>query len=144
MTLLDANALIALLRGEPAEDEVIRLLRSRDCAAPVLCLAEMVDKLIRHWGVHPDHVSERAGALIDESMSVIEIDIGTGWRTGEFRANHYDRKDAALSLSDCALLATAGPDDEIATSDRAVFATARDLGIGVIPLPDSQGQLPTV
>lgn len=63
---------------------------------------------------------------------------------GEIRASHYHRKTAALSLADCVLLAAAGPEDEIATSDRAVAVAAHHLGIGLIPLLDSQGERPRV
>jgi hypothetical protein len=48
----------------------------------------------------------------------------------------------ALSLADCLLLASAEPDDEIATADRAVIEIARKLEVPVIPLLDSRGQRP--
>jgi predicted nucleic acid-binding protein len=105
-------------------------------------LAEVVDKLIRRHGIDPGRLAERLGALIDESISVLSVDARTAWRAGEVRAAHYNRKTTALSLADCVLLATAGPEDEIATSDRAVAATALELGIDLIPLPDSNGQRP--
>lgn len=144
MTLLDANAFVALLRREPGGPEVAELLRRRECATPAPCLAEVLDKLIRRHGVDPGRLSERFGALIDESVSVLDVDIRTAWRAGELRATHYHRKTAALSLADCVLLATAGPEDEIATSDRAVAATAREIGIDLTLLPGSDGRRPTV
>lgn len=144
MTLLDANALIALLRAQPAEEEVAALLHRGGCAMPSSCLAEIVDRLIRRGSASPEQVAERLGPLIDESLSVLALDSETARRAGELRAAHYHRKTAALSLADCVLLATAGPDDEIATSDRAVAKTARKLGIGLIPLPDSRGRRPAI
>ncbi len=143
MTLLDANALLALLRGQPAEDEVADLLRSRNCATPAPCLTEIVDRLIRRWASSPDQVAERLGALVDESVTILGMSSAIAWRAGELRAAYYDRNTSALSLADCTLLATATPDDKIATSDQAVAATARKLGIGLIPLPDSDGRRPT-
>jgi hypothetical protein len=95
--------------------------------------------MIRRHGADPVHLSERLGALLDESVAVLKIDSGVAWRAGELRAAHYDRRTSALSLADCILLATATPEDKIATSDRAVGATARNLGISVIPLLDSKG-----
>lgn len=142
MTLLDANALIALLRREPAGPEVAGLLRGRECATPTTCVTEVVDIMLRISGADPERLSERLGALLDESVDVLELGTNVAWRAGRLRAQHYDRKDTDLSLADCVLLATAGPEDEIATSDRAVAATARRLGIDLTPLLDSKGKRP--
>jgi predicted nucleic acid-binding protein len=144
LTLLDANALLSLLLGQPAEKQVSSLLRRGNCAIPAACLAEVVDALVRTHGIEPISVSERLGALIDEVLAVLPMDQRTAWRAGELRAIHYHRVDSALSLADCLLLAVAGRDDEIATSDRAVAATAHRLGLGLIPLLDSNGERPSV
>jgi predicted nucleic acid-binding protein len=141
--MLDASALLSLLLGQPAEAEVSALLRRGSCAIPAPCLAEVVDKLIRKYRVDPDAVSERLGLLIDETIPVVSIDPRIAWQAGELRAAHYHRKAAPLSLADCIVLATAGPDDEIASSDATVIATAEKLGIGVVPLPDSKGRHPS-
>lgn len=85
---------------------------------------------------------ERLGPLLDESIAVLEVGSGAALRAGELRAAHYHRKTASLSLADCVLLAAAGPEDKIATSDRAVATTARRLGIDLIPLLDSKGNRP--
>jgi predicted nucleic acid-binding protein len=143
LTLLDASALLSLLLGQPAETEVSALLQRGNCAIPAPCLTEVVDKLIRQHRVDPDAVSERFGPLIDETISVVSTDPQIAWRAGELHAAHYDRKTAALSLADCILLATAGPDNEIASSDATVIATAGKLGIGVVPLLDSKGRRPS-
>jgi PIN domain nuclease of toxin-antitoxin system len=144
LTLLDANALLALLRAQPAEEEVASLLHGGGCATPSSCLAEVVDRLIRRWGSTPEQIAEQLGPLVDEAVVVLPVDSRTAWRAGELRAAHYHRKTSALSLADCILLAAAGPDDKIATSDRAVAATARRLGIDLIPLLDSKGERPAV
>lgn len=107
-------------------------------------MSEIVDRLARRWGSSTDEIAQQLGPLIDESVAVLRIDSGVAWRAGEIRASHYHRKTAALSLADCVLLAAAGPDDEIATSDRAVAAAAHRLGIGLIPLLDSKGERPRV
>ena len=103
-------------------------------------MAEIVDRLARRWGSSEEETARQLGPLVDESVAVLSIDSRIAWRAGEIRAAHYRRKTAALSLADCVLLAAAGPDDEIATSDRAVAATAHRLGIGLIPLLDSRGE----
>jgi hypothetical protein len=102
----------------------------------------VVDRLIRRWGASAEEASDRLGPLIDESVSVLPVNSATAWRAGLLRAQHYDPKTADLSLADCVLLAIAGQDDEIATSDRAVAKTAHRLEIGVIPLLDSSGRRP--
>jgi predicted nucleic acid-binding protein len=107
---------------------------------PAACVAEVVDKLVRRHGIVAENLAERLGPLFNEAIAVVAVDPQTAWRAGEIRASHYHRKTAALSLADCLLLAAAGPDDEIATSDRAVAATAHRLGIGLIPLLDSKGE----
>jgi PIN domain nuclease of toxin-antitoxin system len=142
LTLLDASALLSLLLSQPAETEVSALLKRGNCAIPAPCLTEVVDKLIRKHHVDPAAVSERLGPLIDEVIRVMPADQSIAWRAGELHAAHYDRKNCALSLADCQLLASAEADDEIATSDSGVAATAGKLGIGIIPLPNSKGRLP--
>jgi len=143
LTLLDANALLSLLLGQPAEERVSSLLHRGNCAIPAACLAEVIDALIRTHGIEPSSVSERLGALINEVLAVLPMDQRTAWRAGELRAAHYHRTKAALSLADCLLLASAaGTDDEIATSDSAVIATARKLEVSVVVLPNAKGQMP--
>jgi len=142
LTLLDANALVGLLLGEPARIQVAELLRNRDCAVPAACLSEVVDNLMRKHRIAQASLSERLGPLLDEALAILAVGQRTAWRAGELRATHYHRLDSALSLADCLLLAAAGPDDEIATSDRAVAVTAHRLGIGLIPLLDSTGERP--
>jgi predicted nucleic acid-binding protein len=143
LTLLDTSALLALLVGEPAESEVALLLRNDECAIPAPCLAELVDQLIRKNDTPPDAISERLGPLIDESVSVLGVDAQTAWRAGELRATHYARNRAALSLTDCLVLAATGPEDKIATSDAALANTAHALNLTVIHLPDSSGRHPS-
>ncbi len=144
MILLDANAMLSVLWNEVGADEVAELLRDGDCAILSPCLSEVVDQLIRCGGNSPASLGEKLAPLLDEVVAVLAVDASIAWRAGELRAAHYNRKTTDLSLADCLLLASAGPSDEIATSDRAVVATAEDLGIGVIPLPDSNGKRPAV
>jgi predicted nucleic acid-binding protein len=140
--LLDANALISLLRDQPAATEVSELLRKGNCAVPAACLSEVVDRLIRKYRVDADVISRWLGPLVEEVIRVLPVDQQIAWGAGELHAAHYHRTNAALSLADCLLLATAGPDDEVATSDATVIRTAEKLGIDTIPLLDSRGRLP--
>jgi rRNA-processing protein FCF1 len=74
--------------------------------------------------------------------SVHPVDESVAWRGALLRARHYHRSTSALSLADCVLVASAGPDDSIATADPAVATAARAEGIDVIALPSSSGQRP--
>lgn len=139
MILLDANALLAFLKDEPAAGEVAALLRGGDCATPASCLSEVVDRLIRRSGVPAKEVVDRLEPLIDASLEILPIEGRVGWQAGEFRGVHYARGSTDLSLADCILLAVAGPDDELATADRDLATIAASHDISVIVLPDSQG-----
>lgn len=142
MTLLDTNAVLALVWAEPGGREVMSLLRQGRCAIPAACLGEVVDHLIGRDRIPSEAVAEKLAPLLSEVVSVPAVDRAVGWRAGEIRAGHYRRGNSALSQVDCLLLATAGTDDRIATADAALADVALDLGIGVIPLPDSSANRP--
>ena len=142
MILLDANALIALLKDEPAAGEVAELLGDEDFATPASCLSQVVDRLIRRAGVRPEDVVDRLEPVIDASLGIIPVETRLGWLAGELRGVHYARGSEDLSLADCILLAAAKPDDRLATADRGVAAVTRKLEVSVILLPDSKGNRP--
>lgn len=144
MIILDTSALVALLYGEPAEGEVAALLRSGECATPASCLSEVVDQLIRRNGIPAEEVVDCLEPLIDASLGILPIENRIGWQAGEYRGVYYSRNSCALSLADCLVLASATLEDEIATSDPALAAIARDLELTVISLPDSEGNRPSV
>lgn len=141
MILCDASALVAIFGDEPGRGEVETLLRSGAGAVTSVDAAEAIQRLLR-WGADEGLLEDRWNGLVRAGLSVLPIDGGHAWRAGRLRARHYNRSNRALSLADCILLAAAGPDDAIATSDRAVVATARDEGIAVRPLLDSSGVRP--
>jgi hypothetical protein len=107
---------------------------------PVHCLAEVVDQLIRHTGVDPDAVADRLDPLIEASLGIVSVETELGWQAGEDRAVNYARSHSDLSLADCVLLACAGPQDRLASSDGALLRVARRLNLSVIPLLDSRGR----
>jgi hypothetical protein len=57
------------------------------------------------------------------------------WKTRRLQARYYRRRDNAVSLADCCLVAVATRADRIATADPAVLAMAEAEGIGTVPLP---------
>jgi predicted nucleic acid-binding protein len=96
LTLLDANALLSLVLGQPAEAEVSVLLRRGNCAIPAPCLAEVVDTLVRNHRIERERVSRELGVLVDEVVDVVSTDSRIAWRAGELHAEHYDRNTMAL------------------------------------------------
>lgn len=142
MILLDAYALLALARDEPAADEVEAIIRAGDAAISSVNLLEVLDGLLRRYGWSPAETSARVGLLIGERLRVVPADAEIAWRGALLRARYYDRSACALSLADCVLLASARRDDAVVSSDPALAAVARKEGIDFVALPDSSGRRP--
>jgi len=140
--LLDAAALIAFLRAEPAQAEVEALLREADAAICAVNLAEVVDRLARRGRLPVERIEAVLAGLIDVTLVVIACETAHAMRAGTLRARHYHRRNAPLSLGDCVLLATATDGDALVTSDRALLRVARVEGIETVALPDSTGRRP--
>lgn len=145
MTLFDAQALVAFLVGEPAASEVEARLRDPEdrsitCAASI---AEIVDVTTRLMAIDSEAVKERLDWLVAAGLTTIDVDDGIGRVAGDLRARHYDRRDRPVSLGDCLALATAMREGEaLATADPPLIAAAREEGVAVVPLADSQGKRP--
>ncbi len=143
--LLDAFAVIAVLAGEPAAQEIASELRkpSADVRISSVNLAEVVDQLIRVAGNAPDLVESSLQLLADGGLQIAAVDERIGRLAGEYRAKHYDKRTAALSLADCIALATSSViGATVATSDPALAAAARVEGLAVLGLPDARGRRP--
>lgn len=135
MILLDAYALIAYLRDEAAAGTVQSLLRSGGCVINAVNFAEALDVLARVQRLDMQDIAEAISGLIGGPLLVTPIDETAAWRAAAIRSRHYHRKERALSLADCLLIACAGPDDQIATADADVAGTAHSEGISVRTLP---------
>jgi uncharacterized protein with PIN domain len=141
--LLDAFVLIALLRDEPAADEVETILRRGEAAMSAVNLAEALDVLQRVDGVDRPRLDALTGPLIRESLALLAVDERTARDGADIRARRYHRTRAPLSLADCLLLAAArGTQAVIATGDRPLAGAARAEEIEVTALPDSRGRRP--
>jgi predicted nucleic acid-binding protein len=140
VTLLDANALIAVVRGEPAMEEVLRILRDGSAAITATNLAEVYDSVARRFGVPHTDIADVVEPLIEGPLKPIAVDVGLARRAAEIRSVHYHRKHQSLSLADATLLAAPGPADKIASSDATVLAVAAELGIETIELPPSRSR----
>lgn len=139
MIVLDAYAVIALLKDEPAAEEVQRLITTDDAPAlTVLGIAEVLDYLVRLAGAdEEDAVLDLAQLGLAPTPSLTP-DVAT--RAGLLRARHYHRRDRALSLADCVAAETARSLDAVlATADPALIRTCAAEGIAVIELLDGRG-----
>ena len=136
-TLLDANALVAVILEEPGMKQVLGLLREGNAAMTGPNVAEVYDISVRREGLPASGVVEVVEPLFESAIEVLAVDAGLARRAAEIRSEHYHRAKRALSLADVILLAAAGPEDRIATSDSAVLAVATVLGIEIIRLSPS-------
>ncbi len=140
MTVLDSYAVLALLKGEAAADQVSQLLAGdEETALTALGVAEVVDHLIRLAGAEEDDaVLDVAQLGLDSPPSV---DAALAIRAGVLRARHYHRKNRAVSLADCVAAETArGTGASLASADPHLLGLCLAEGIALIPLPDSSGQ----
>ena len=144
MTLLDAYALVALVADEPAADRVEAILREGAARAVVVNLAEAVDVCSRVRNLSIEEVRAAIEPLLlGNVLSLAVSDEPQAWLAAEIRAEHYERKSAALSMADCFLLAHGVTDGgPIATSDPLLASVAADLELEVVGLPDSSGKRP--
>jgi PIN domain nuclease of toxin-antitoxin system len=142
--LLDASALIALLGNEPAAEEVRALLSDDAAAMTTVNLAEAVDRLHRRYGLSGARTRPVIEGLVDEALPLVALGPREAWRAAEIRSTHYHRTRCPLSLADAVLIASAGNDGRVASSDRHVLHVAVSEGVAVTALPDSRGRRPAV
>jgi predicted nucleic acid-binding protein len=133
--LLDAYALVAFLVGGPAATQVRQILRDGDAGVATANLAEALDVTQRIYAVPIARTAEILEPLLGEGLLAVPLDARVAWRAAEIRAGHYHRKTRPISLADAVLLASAGSDDRIASSDPDVLAVAGAEEIGATALP---------
>lgn len=138
MTVLDAFAVIALLRGEPAAPEVRALLAGGGTRLTAVGLGEVIDHLVRVVGVDEEEAALDLAQLGLDDAIPVGADLGRD--AGMLRARRYHRTVCAVSLADCiAAEAARVLGRGLATADPHLLALCRDDGIAVVPLPDSRG-----
>ena len=140
MILLDAYALIAFVREEPAAAEVEELLREWDTGVTAYNFAEALDVLQRVHRVPEERVRGVIEPLLAGELELVSTGAEEAWRAGALRVRHYRKRVRELSLADCILLAHGRNGDRIATADPAVVAVARAERIETVALPDSSGR----
>lgn len=136
MTLLDAYALIAFMVGGPAAPQVRAILREGDAAVATTNLAETLDVCARLYQLSTTRAMEIVEPLLDGPLAAVALGLPTARRAAEIRSVHYHRSTRPLSLADAVLIASAGPDDRIATADPHVLAVAEAEGFECVPLPE--------
>ena len=142
-TVLDASALIAGLLGEPARGQVEAILRQQPAPSiSAVNLCEAVDRLVRIGKWSAVAVRQRVNWLIAGGLAIEPVWFPIARLAGGLRAEHYHCTDRPLSVADCVCLATAMRlEADLATTDAHLAGLARTLGVGVVALPNSAGQL---
>ena len=135
MVLLDAFALIAYFRDEPAATQVQRLLWEAQPAIAATQIAEVVDRLIRVYGIDGEEAEVACSGLGLEPIGLTpEVAIAAG----VLRAKHYGPTGRTLSLADAICAATAVHlHASVATADPVLITVVTAEGGSVIELPGS-------
>ena len=139
MIVLDAYAVLALLKGEPAAGPVRQLLESKEeSSLTVLGVAEVLDHLVRIVGA-----SDEDAALDIAQLGLAEpapLEAPVALRAGLLRARHHHRRDRAVSIADCVAAETARLSGApLASADPHLLELCAEESIDVVALPDSQG-----
>ena len=116
MTTLDAFAVVALLKREPAAPEVQALIEAGGCALTPFGVAEVLDHLVRVVGITDEEaVLDIAQLGLSPSGVLDETD---AVKAALLRAHHYNKRTRAVSLADCVVAQVAqDTTTAVATSD---------------------------
>lgn len=115
MTVLDAYAVLAYLKGERAASEVRPLLGLPGSSLTALGVAEVLDHLVRISGADEEDAALDLAQL--HLIDGVSVDAVIGAAAGRLRARHYHRANCQVSLADCVAA-------EVARSRRQPLATA--------------------
>lgn len=139
MIVLDAYAVLALLKGEPAAGPVRRLLEGDEGSSlTVLGIAEVLDHLVRIVGANDEDAALDLAQL--GLAAPLPLDGPVAMQAGLLRARHYHRRDRAVSLADCVAAETARSSGvPLASADPHLLDLCADEGIDLLALPDSRG-----
>ena len=138
MTVLDAYAVIAFLRAEPAAAQVKDVLKQADAGLTVVGVAEVLDHLIRMVGADEEDATLDVAQL--GLLDGIPVTPDLGAAAGRLRARHYHRKQCVVSMADCIAAETArARNEQLATSDPHLLDVCHTENIGHLVLPQSDG-----
>lgn len=141
MIILDAYAVLALLKGEPATELVVGLLQGDDQSRlTAVGVAEVVDHLVRLVGLSEDDAALDIAQL--GLADAVPVDPQLALGAGLLRARHYHRRHRAVSLADCVAAEAARMHRAaLASADPHLLDLCHDEEIDRIVLPDSTGDL---
>ncbi|WP_375503848.1 PIN domain-containing protein [uncultured Jatrophihabitans sp.] len=138
MTVLDAYAVIAYLRGEAAAGNVRPLLLTGDSVVTAVGLAEVLDHLVRVAGVDEEQATLDLAQL--GLLDALPVPATVGAAVGRLRARHYHRTRCPVSVADCVAAESARwTDQPLATADPDLLDVCYAEGIGYLALPQSNG-----
>lgn len=138
MTILDAYAVIAFLRGEPAAAHVRPLLEDGNGALTAVGLAEVLDHLVRLADADEDDAALDLAQL--GLLDALSVHADTGSAAGRLRARYYHRSRCAVSMADCIAAETARATGRpLATADPDLLDVCHAESIDTRPLPASEG-----
>jgi PIN domain nuclease of toxin-antitoxin system len=138
LTVLDAYAVIAYLRAEPAAGEVRRLLDGGGVALTAVGVAEVIDHLVRLAGVHEEDAALDLAQLGLLDGVIVDSDLALA--AGRLRTRRYHRTRCAVSMSDClAAEAARGAPTDLVTSDPHLLDLCHLEGIQFTILTGSDG-----
>lgn len=136
--MLDAYAVIAYLKAEPAAGEVRALLDDGDATLTAVGIGEVIDHLVRLAGA-----DEETAALDVAQLGLLEgvvVDSGLALAAGRLRARHYHRTRCAVSMADCiAAEAARRASRPLATSDPHLLDVCHAEGVPTVVLTASNG-----
>lgn len=140
MTVLDAYAVLAFLKAEPAAAPVTVLLKRGDAALTSVGVGEVLDHLIRIVGA-----DEEDAALDVAQLGLLDglpVSAELGAAAGRLRARRYHRRRCAVSLADCVAAEAARSQAEpLATSDPHLLDLCHAEDIARLVLPQSDGMI---
>lgn len=138
MTILDADAALAYLKGERAASEVRPLLGLADTSLTAVGVAEVLDHLVRLAGA-----DEEDAALDLAQLGLLDglaVDSTLGAGAGRLRARHYHRTRRPVSLADCIAAEVARARRQpLASADAHLLDVCHAEGIAVTALTTSNG-----
>ncbi|MBA3745239.1 PIN domain-containing protein [Sporichthya sp.] len=138
MTVLDAYAVVALLRAEPAATKVEAILHRGDAALTAVGVAEVLDHLIRIA-----NADEEEAALDVAQLGLLDgvaVTAHLGAAAGRLRAQHYHRTRCAVSMADCIAAEVARTIRQaLATPDPHLLDVCHAEGIDFVVLAQSDG-----
>jgi PIN domain nuclease of toxin-antitoxin system len=138
LTILDAYAVLAFLKGEAAAAEVETLIAGGGTAMTALGVAEVLDHLIRLGGANEEEATLDVAQLGLDPPVIVDDALAAA--AGRLRARSYHRTSCAVSLADCvAAEAARGAERPLATSDPALLAVCYREGIPLAVLPGTDG-----